>query len=259
MCETLSTSPSGFLHPCTIAAPSTTDRGSAGLLREMWRAPVLEGDQQLRRPDGQSRRQRPVVRVHRRKDPRIVKDPHGRAARSEGPSLCEKRPPSDRYYEAYNNPNVCLVDLKRTPMVQVTEEGSRRPRAGGRSTSSSGPRVRLRDRRPRRLGSVAGRPGPRGPLADGPKTFLGIQTAGFPNFFFPGAHAAPATTALQRRPGGLRDRHTRPPRDHGYDTIEVDPPRGTVDDHGRRRAACPPSGGQLLLREQHPGKPGATS
>ena len=59
--------------------------------------------------------------------------------------------------------------------------------------------------------------------ADGPKTFLGLQTAGFPNLFFPGGpHAAAGNNP--RYNGDQVDFVTDTlvyVRDHGYDTIEV--------------------------------------
>ena len=61
--------------------------------------------------------------------------------------------------------------------------------------------------------------------ADGPKTFLGVQTTGFPNLFFPGGpHAAAGNNP--RYNGDQVDFVTDAlvyVRDHGYDTIEVDP------------------------------------
>ena len=61
--------------------------------------------------------------------------------------------------------------------------------------------------------------------ADGPKTFLGVQSAGFPNFFFPGGpHAAAGNNP--RYNGDQVDFVTETlvyARDHGYDTIEVEP------------------------------------
>ena len=61
--------------------------------------------------------------------------------------------------------------------------------------------------------------------ADGPKTFLGVQTTGFPNLFFPGGpHAAAGNNP--RYNGDQVDFITDTlvyVRDHGYDTIEVDP------------------------------------
>ena len=61
--------------------------------------------------------------------------------------------------------------------------------------------------------------------ADGPKTFLGVQTAGFPNFFFPGGpHAAAGNNP--RYNGDQVDFVTDAmvyARDHGFDAIEPDP------------------------------------
>ncbi len=61
--------------------------------------------------------------------------------------------------------------------------------------------------------------------ADGPRTFLGVQTTGFPNLFFPGGpHAAAGNNP--RYNGDQVDFITDTlayVRDHGYDTIEVDP------------------------------------
>ena len=59
--------------------------------------------------------------------------------------------------------------------------------------------------------------------ADGPSTFLGLQTRGFPNFFFPGGpHAAAGNNP--RYNGDLVDIVTDTllyATEHGYDVIEV--------------------------------------
>ena len=92
--------------------------------------------------------------------------------------------------------------------------------------------------------------------ADGPKTFLGVQTTGFPNFFFPGGpHAAAGNNP--RYNGDQVDFVTDTlvyVRDHGYDTIEVDPAaEDAVDEHDRHgRGVLAVRGEQLLLRHQHP-------
>jgi hypothetical protein len=96
--------------------------------------------------------------------------------------------------------------------------------------------------------------------ADGPRTFLGIQTAGFPNFFFPGGpHAAAGNNP--RYNGDQVDFVTDTlayVRDHGYDTIEVDPAAeeqwtNMVD----TVAALPPSFGEssYFFGSNIPGKP----
>ncbi len=55
----------------------------------------------------------------------IVKDPETAERLIPKDHLyAEKRPPFvTGYYEAYNRPNVSLVDLKQTPIVRVTESG----------------------------------------------------------------------------------------------------------------------------------------
>ena len=106
----------------------------------------------------------------------------------------EKRPPFvERYYETYNDPKVTLIDLKATPIVRVTPEGIET--ADGLVEVDviiwatgfdfgTGALLRM---------GIVGRDGLAltEHWADGPTTFLGVATAGFPNLFFPGGpHAA---------------------------------------------------------------------
>ncbi len=93
-----------------------------------------------------------------------------------------------RYFEAYNNPKVSLIDISETPIVRVTETGIE-TEEGRREFDiivwatgfdfGTGALARM---------GIRGRDG----LAlndywvDGPSTFLGIMCHGFPNFFFPG-------------------------------------------------------------------------
>jgi cation diffusion facilitator CzcD-associated flavoprotein CzcO len=106
----------------------------------------------------------------------------------------EKRPPFVAgYYEAFNRPNVSLVDLRQAPMVRVTETGIETT-DGLREFDvivwatgfdfGTGALSRM---------GIVGRDGLAlsDHWADGPRTFLGVQTHGFPNLFFPGGpHAA---------------------------------------------------------------------
>ncbi|HEY8527276.1 MAG TPA: NAD(P)/FAD-dependent oxidoreductase [Acidimicrobiales bacterium] len=106
----------------------------------------------------------------------------------------EKRPPYVAgYYEAFNRPHVTLVDVRETPMVRVTETGIETT-AGVREHDlivwatgfdfGTGAMLRM---------GIRGRGGRalEDHWADGPSTFLGLQTRGFPNLFFPGGpHAA---------------------------------------------------------------------
>jgi cation diffusion facilitator CzcD-associated flavoprotein CzcO len=106
----------------------------------------------------------------------------------------EKRPPFVAgYFEAFNDPKVSLVDLRSTPMVGLTETGIETT-DGLREFDiivwatgfdfGTGALLRM---------GIEGRDGLAltDHWADGPTTFLGLQTRGFPNLFFPGGpHAA---------------------------------------------------------------------
>jgi cation diffusion facilitator CzcD-associated flavoprotein CzcO len=139
----------------------------------------------------------------------------------------EKRPPFvTDYYESYNRPNVSLVDLQSTPILRVTEAGIETAN-GVRELDiivwatgfdfGTGALARM---------GIRGRDGLAldDHWADGPTTFLGIQTTGFPNFFFPGGpHAAAGNNP--RYNGDQVDFVTETLielRKCGYDTIEVE-------------------------------------
>jgi cation diffusion facilitator CzcD-associated flavoprotein CzcO len=159
----------------------------------------------------------------------IVRDPETAAKLIPGDHrFGEHRPPFvTGYYEAFNNPDVTLVDTKQTPIVRVTETGIETT-DGLRELDvviwatgfdfGTGALSRM---------GVRGRDGLllTDHWADGPTTFLGIQTAGFPNFFFPGGpHAAAGNNP--RYNGDQVDFVTDAivfTRDHGFDTIEPDP------------------------------------
>jgi cation diffusion facilitator CzcD-associated flavoprotein CzcO len=106
----------------------------------------------------------------------------------------EKRPPFVAgYFEAFNDPKVSLVDLRDTPIVRVTETGIETAdglrefdiivwATGFDFGTGALSRMGIRGRDGLELTEH---------WADGPTTFLGLQTRGFPNFFFPGGpHAA---------------------------------------------------------------------
>jgi len=137
-----------------------------------------------------------------------------------------KRPPYvTNYFEAYNRPNISLVDLTETPIVRVTETGIKTT-AGHRDYDmivwatgfdfGTGSLMKL---------GARGRGGL--PLAeywaDGPITFLGLMCQNFPNFFFPGGpHGAAGNNP---RYGGDQSDFIADAlvymREHGYTTIEV--------------------------------------
>lgn len=106
----------------------------------------------------------------------------------------EKRPPFVAgYFEAFNDPKVSLVDLRATPMARVTESGietTDRHREHDVIVWATG--FDFGTGALARMG-IVGRDGLAlaEHWADGPTTFLGLQTRGFPNLFFPGGpHAA---------------------------------------------------------------------
>jgi cation diffusion facilitator CzcD-associated flavoprotein CzcO len=105
-----------------------------------------------------------------------------------------KRPPFVAgYFEAFNDPKVSLVDLRQSPIVRVTETGIETTdglrefdvivwATGFDFGTGALSRMGIRGRDGLELNEH---------WADGPTTFLGLQTRGFPNLFFPGGpHAA---------------------------------------------------------------------
>jgi cation diffusion facilitator CzcD-associated flavoprotein CzcO len=97
-----------------------------------------------------------------------------------------KRPPIDtNYFETFNRNNVTLVDVKSSPIQSITPKGVKTKEkehevdilvfATG-FDAMTGPllNIDIQGRDGKNLSDV---------WKDGPKTFLGIQIAGFPNFF----------------------------------------------------------------------------
>ena len=123
----------------------------------------------------------------KRKIREIVRDPvtAARLADIDHP-YAAKRPPIDTdYFATFNRPNVSLVDLRATPIERITPQGIRTSEkeypldiivfATG-FDAMTGPLLRL---------DIRGRGGL--PLARaweaGPRNYLGLQVAGFPNLF----------------------------------------------------------------------------
>jgi cation diffusion facilitator CzcD-associated flavoprotein CzcO len=158
----------------------------------------------------------------------IVEDPETAKKLIPKDRFGEKRPPFvTGYYEVYNNRNVSLVDLQQTPIVRMTPSGIETAEGvrefdivvwatGFDFGTGALRRMGIRGRHGLALEDY---------WADGPRTFLGVQTVGFPNFFFPGGpHAAAGNNP--RYNGDQVEFITETltyVRDHGYDTIEVDP------------------------------------
>jgi len=158
----------------------------------------------------------------------IVDDPHTAEKLIPKQRFGEKRPPFvTGYYESFNSPKVSLVDLEETPIVRMTAGGIETTEGerefdivvwatGFDFGTGALTRMGIRGRNGLRLEDA---------WADGPRTFLGVQCAGFPNLFFPGGpHAAAGNNP--RYNSDQVDFVTDAlvfVREHGYDTIEVEP------------------------------------
>ena len=102
-------------------------------------------------------------------------------------------PLETRYYEAYNQPNIRLVDITETPIERITPKGIRTSDAeyefdiivyatGFDAITGSFDRIDIRGAGGQRL---------KDKWANGPQTFLGVQVEGFPNMFMlMGPHTA---------------------------------------------------------------------
>ncbi len=116
----------------------------------------------------------------------IVKDPQTAADLCPEYPVGTKRPCLDTgYYETWNKPNVHLVNLQRTPLVEVTEKGIRTSgqeyefdaivyATGFDAMTGALTNVDIRGRDGRSLKET---------WSAGPRTYLGIGSAGFPNLF----------------------------------------------------------------------------
>jgi cation diffusion facilitator CzcD-associated flavoprotein CzcO len=266
MCQTLNTSPHGFLHQAHDRGTFDDSKDArAAFYEKMWSSPgfskLTSNYTDLMFDPAANAEWCDFIAEKIRG---IVKDPEtAEKLIPKGHRFGEHRPPFvSGYFEAFNQPNVSLVDLRATPIVRVTADGIETT-DGRRELDmivwatgfdfGTGALTRM---------GVRGRDG----LAlveywaDGPKTFLGVQTAGFPNFFFPGGpHAAAGNNP--RYNGDQVDFVTDTlvyVRDHGYDTIEVDPAAEEKwTDMVDRVAKKPPSFGEssYYFGSNIPGKP----
>jgi len=195
--QVLDTSLSGFAHPANTRSASEDDAAARrAFFEEMWQSPgfmklTSNYADLLFNPEANDEWGAFIAEkirglVH---DPATAEKliPHDHR-------FGEKRPPFVvGYYEAFNDPKVSLVDLRDTPIVRITETGIETSE-GVREIDvivwatgfdfGTGALARM---------GIVGRGGVAltEHWADGPTTFLGVQTRGFPNLFFPGGpHAA---------------------------------------------------------------------
>jgi cation diffusion facilitator CzcD-associated flavoprotein CzcO len=231
MCQTLSTSTHGFLHePHDRDTFDDSKEVRRAFYEKMWNSPgftkLTSNYTDLLFDPAANAEWREFVAEKIRG---IVEDPEtAEKLIPKDHRFGEKRPPFvTGYYETYNKPNVSLVDLRETPIERVTETGIQTAEGlrefdvivwatGFDFGTGALTRMGIRGRHGLALEDH---------WADGPKTFLGIQTAGFPNFFFPGGpHAAAGNNP--RYNGDQVDFITEllvSLRDRGYDIIEVEP------------------------------------
>jgi cation diffusion facilitator CzcD-associated flavoprotein CzcO len=109
-----------------------------------------------------------------------------------------KRPPIDTdYYQTFNRDNVTLVDIRQSPIEEITESGIRTGddeypldaivfATGFDAMTGSILRIDVRGREGIRLADR---------WASGPKTYLGLAVAGFPNMFLVTGPGSPSVLA----------------------------------------------------------------
>lgn len=266
MCEVLNTSPSGFLHAAHDRATFDDSREERwAFFEKMWTSPgfskLTSNYTDLLFDKAANEEWCEFIAEKIRN---IVDDPEiAERLIPKGHGYGEHRPPFvTGYYEAFNKPNVSLVDVNETPIVRVTPNGIETTdgeqqfdiivwATGWDFGTGALMHMGIRGRGGRALEDH---------WADGPQTFLGIQTAGFPNFFFPGGpHAAAGNNP--RYNGDQVDFITDTlvyVRDRGYDVIEVDPATEKKwTDMVDREATKPPSFGpsSYYFGANIPGKP----
>ncbi|WP_375461726.1 flavin-containing monooxygenase [uncultured Enterovirga sp.] len=205
----------------------------------------------------------------RRKIGEIVKDPEvAERLTPRDHGFATKRPPIDTdYFDTFNRDNVLLVDLKKEPIVEITETGVRTTEreyeldilvfATG-FDALTGPLIAMDIRG---SGGVSLKEA----WAAGPRTYLGLQTPDFPNLFTITGPGSPSVltnmpVAIEQHVDWIADciRHMR---EQGLDRIEA-----TRDAAGRwgehvndaaNATLLPQASSSWYLGANVPGKPRA--
>jgi cation diffusion facilitator CzcD-associated flavoprotein CzcO len=197
----------------------------------------------------------------------IVKDPETAerlTPRDHG--FATKRPPIDtEYFEAYNRDNVTLVDVRASPIQEITPRGMRTTSgeyeldtiifATG-FDAMTGPLLGIDIR------GTGGRT-LQEKWAAGPRTYLGLQTAGFPNMFTITGPGSPSV--LTNMPTAI-EQHVdwiaaciEYLRGHGVARIEADPAAEDAwvehVNEAADRTLLPQAGTSWYLGANVPGKP----
>jgi cation diffusion facilitator CzcD-associated flavoprotein CzcO len=161
----------------------------------------------------------------------IVKDPvTAEKLTPKDHPFATKRPPIDsNYFETFNRDNVSLVDIKASPIVEITPAGIRTQDAeyeldmivfATGFDAMTGPLLSI---------DIRGQDGLtlKESWAAGPRTYLGLQVAGFPNMFTITGPGSPSV--LTNMPVAIEQhvdwitRCIRDMRDQGLTRIEADP------------------------------------
>jgi cation diffusion facilitator CzcD-associated flavoprotein CzcO len=160
---------------------------------------------------------------------RIVKDPETAASLVPVHPFACKRPIIDQgYYETFNRDNVTLVDLRKSPIREVTRTGIRTENdeyeldvivyaTGFDAMTGALSRIDVRGRNAMSLGEFW--------ATEGPLSYLGLAVAGFPNLFTiqgPGgpSPASNFVAALEQHVEWISDCIVYL-RDNGFRTIEA--------------------------------------
>jgi cation diffusion facilitator CzcD-associated flavoprotein CzcO len=171
-----------------------------------------------------------AVELYREMVRRTIKDPEVAETLSpRGFPLGCKRPVLDtNYFETFNRENVSLVDLRAEHIEEITSTGLRTTRGfveldvivlatGFDALTGALTRIDVHGRGGRLL---------RDDWVDGPRTYLGVGMAGYPNLFVcvgPGSPGVLATypTQIELQVGWIA-RFLRHLDDHGLTTVEVE-------------------------------------
>ena len=169
-----------------------------------------------------------VAEMIREKIRSIVKDPETAEMLSpKGHYFGTKRPCLDTgYFETYNLPHVRLVDLRKQPIISITEDGiETADQSFGFDAivyatgfdAMTGPLVGA---------NVAGRDGLslKEKWEAGPSTYLGLMTAGFPNFFMLTGPGSPSvlsnmTVSIEQHVDWVAE-CLKDMREEGFETVE---------------------------------------
>lgn len=179
-----------------------------------------------------------------------------------------KRPPFESgYYEAFNLPNVELVDLRPAPLEEITARGIRtsaRDYEFDVIILATGFDVFTR---PQLNLGLVGRDGVRleDKWADGPHTYLGFHVAGFPNFFM--INGPQSAAAQYNNPLAIEDhvdmatRAVAHTRESGAATIEAtteaEQTWGALTTSILNMTLIPKAGASWFMGGNIPGKPRA--